>query len=58
MKVRELICLLKKQNPDAEVLIQAHDQSEDETDGPVEFVSASDSELLQARFGGPVVNLQ
>lgn len=57
MKVKQLIKLLQKQNPEAEVLIQAHDQSEDETDGPVEFVSASDSELLQDRFGGPVVNL-
>lgn len=57
MKVRELIRLLKKQNPDAKVLIQAHDQSEDESDGPVEFVSASESELLQERYEGPVVTL-
>lgn len=57
MKVRELIRLLKKQNPDAAVLMQAHDQSEDESDGPVDFVSASDSELLQERYDGPVVLL-
>lgn len=57
MKVKQLIKLLQKQNPEAEVLIQAHDQSEDETDGPVDFVSASDSELLQERFDGPVVLL-
>lgn len=57
MKVKQLIKLLQKQNPDAEVLIQAHDQSEDETDGPVDFVSASESEVLQERFDGPVVLL-
>lgn len=55
MKVRELIRLLKKQNPDAEVLIQAQDHSEDETDGEATFARASDSEILQDRCGGPVV---
>ncbi|MEQ4254290.1 hypothetical protein [Pseudomonas syringae] len=55
MSVFELIKLLKKQNPEAKVLMQSHDQGEDETDGEVTAVSASESEILQSRCNGAVV---
>lgn len=58
MKVKELIRQLKKQNPEAVVVVQDHDHGNDEMAGPVERVSASDSEVLQDRLGGPVVTLQ
>lgn len=58
MKVKELIRQLKKQNPEAVVVVQDHDHGSDEMAGPVERVSTSDSDVLQDRFGGPVVTLQ
>lgn len=57
MKVRELIKLLKKQDQDAEVIYQTHDQTDDETDGTIDSVTASSSEVLQNRFNGGVVVL-
>ncbi|WP_161492368.1 hypothetical protein [Pseudomonas frederiksbergensis] len=57
MKVKELIGKLKKMNPDAEVVIQDHDHSQDEMAGPVASVTASDSAVLIDRMGGPVVTL-
>lgn len=55
MKVRELIKRLRKEDPDATVLVQSHDQGEDETDGGICAVEASDSVVLQERCNGPVV---
>ncbi len=57
MKVRELIKLLKKEDPDAEVVYQTHDQTNDELDGVIDSVAASDSEIIQNRFNGGVVVL-
>ncbi|QZA71276.1 hypothetical protein AH02_33 [Pseudomonas phage AH02] len=55
MRVRQLINKLKKLDQDAVVLIQTHDQTEDETDGEVNTVESSDSEVLQERCNGAVV---
>lgn len=58
MKVKELIKKLKKQNPEALVIWQDHDQTEDEVAGDVVEVEASDSEILLERFGCPIVTLR
>lgn len=57
MKVKELIRLLKKMDPDARVIFQDHDQGADEMNGEVDSVSVSYSEALIERLGGPVVEL-
>lgn len=57
MKVKELIRQLKKLDPDAEVISQDHDQSEDEVSGIISRAEQSDSQVLQERFGGSVVVL-
>lgn len=48
MKVKELIRLLKKQDQDAEVCWQSHDQSEDECDGWVFNVTEAEQSLCEA----------
>lgn len=58
MKVKELIRRLKRLDPEAEVVVQTHDQGEDEVDSNVTAVVESDSEVLIERFGGPVVALR
>lgn len=58
MKVKELIKQLRKLNPEATVVMQDHDQGEDENNGKVAFVEESESEVLRERFGGAVVTIR
>lgn len=58
MQVKELIRRLKKQHPEAVVIWQDHDQTEDEVAGDVVEVEASDSEILKERFGPLIVTLR
>ncbi|MGS8281646.1 hypothetical protein [Pseudomonas sp. PARCl1] len=58
MTVKELIKQLRKLNPEAAVVMQDHDQGEDESNGTVLFVEESDSEVLRDKFGGAVVTIR
>lgn len=58
MKVKELIKSLKKQNPDAVVVWQDHDQGEDEMNDYVGSATASSDNDLIERIGAPVVVLR
>ena len=58
MKVRELIKQLKKQDQDAEVCWQAHDQNEDECDGWVDTVVEGSEELCRAECKKSIVVLR
>lgn len=51
MKVKELIKRLKKEDPEAEVIWQDHDQGEDEFNGTVDAVIETDNETLVERLG-------
>jgi hypothetical protein len=51
MKVKELIKRLKKEDPEAEVIWQDHDQGEDEFNGNVDMVIETDNETLIERLG-------
>jgi hypothetical protein len=51
MKVKELIKRLKKQDPEAEVIWQDHDQGESEFNGTVDMVIDTDNETLVERLG-------
>ena len=51
MKVKRLIALLRKENPEAEVIFQDHDQEEGELNGEISYVAAVDSETLTERLG-------
>lgn len=57
MKARHLIEKLKRLDPESEVVIQDHDHSEDEMNGPVTDVIQSESPILIAEMGGPVITL-
>lgn len=46
--VKQLIAKLRKHDPDAIVVWQAHDQSVDEQDGFVNYVEQADESLLRA----------
>ncbi len=48
LTVKQLIAKLRKQDPDALVVWQAHDQSNDECDGWVRTVIEADQCLLDA----------
>lgn len=58
MKVRELIKQLKKQDPDADVCWQAHDQGEDECDGWVNTVTEASEGLCDAEGRKSIVVLK
>lgn len=51
MKVKELIKQLKKEDPEAEVIFQDHDMSEDESNGIVYSVCEVESEVLSEKLG-------
>lgn len=51
MKVKELIKQLKKEDPEAEVIFQDHDQSEDESNGFVDSVTEVESDVLSEKLG-------
>lgn len=51
MKVKELIKQLKKEDPEAEVIFQDHDMSEDESNGIVDSVCEVESEALSEKLG-------
>lgn len=51
MKVKELIKRLKKEDPQAEVIFQDHDQGEDEFNGHIGSVNDTDNETLVERLG-------
>lgn len=51
MKVKDLIKQLKKEDPEAEVIFQDHDMSEDESNGVVESVTEVESDVLSEKLG-------
>ena len=57
MKVRELIKALKKQDPEADVCWQAHDQSEHECDGWVDSVEKGNEAMCDAEGKTSIVVL-
>ena len=58
LTVKQLIAKLRKQDPDALVVWQAHDQNPDECDGWVNSVSEADEALLAAEDVAKLVVLR